>query len=327
MPSKHRISSTVRCFLIMKIFHRHINLRRGDREVLMRLRLAKKSGLPGKILSYAKKRTGKNEKAVDELLVDLQREKKELEDSLEAAKERERNLEKLIKNYNDLHKDLEYKRKKLKLEIKEQALQETARDNKELERIVREIREKQNLDKAKQLAIEARKEREKLNTEVSGLRDDLYFKPKDLKQGEIKVGDFVKMKSGGATGKVENIQKNKAIIAMGMLKMTVKLRDLQHAHQPLEIKKKSIQTDTLDKSANFKDKIDIRGLRMDEALKIVEDFVDQALISSANHLRIVHGKGNGTLRKVVKKKLKEYDSIARIYHPEARAGGDGGYFG
>jgi DNA mismatch repair protein MutS2 len=287
--------------------------------------IAKKSGLPANILKYAKKRTGKNEKAVDELLVDLQREKKELEESLENAKSREKNLEKLIKNYNDLHKDLEYRRKKLKLEVKEAALQETARDNKQLEKIVREIREEQNLEKAKLMAIEARREREQLNTEVSDLREDLYLKPvaKNLQKGELKVGDFVKMKSGGSTGKIESLSKNKAIITMGMLSMTVPLRDLQHAHEPLETKSKSILTDTLDKSANFKDKIDIRGLRMDEALKIVEDFVDQALISSANHLRIVHGKGNGTLRKIVKMKLKEYDSIARIYHPEPQAGGDG----
>lgn len=287
--------------------------------------IAKKSGLPANILKYAKKRTGKNEKAVDELLVDLQREKKELEESLENAKSREKNLEKLIKNYNDLHKDLEYRRKKLKLEVKEAALQETARDNKQLEKIVREIREEQNLEKAKQMAIEARREREQLNTEVSDLREDLYLKPvaKNLQKGELKVGDFVKMKSGGATGKIDSLSKNKAIITMGMLKMTVPIRDLQHAHEPLEVKSKSIKTDTLDNSANFKDKIDIRGLRMEEALKIVEDFVDQALISSANHLRIVHGKGNGTLRKIVKMKLKEYDSIARIYHPEPQAGGDG----
>ncbi len=286
--------------------------------------IAKKSGLPAKILQYAKKRTGKNEKAVDELLVDLQRDKKDLEEKLANAIEREKQLGKLIKNYEKLHKDLEYKRKKFKLEAKEQALQETARDNKELERIVREIRESQNLEKAKQMAAEARQQRQELNNEVTNLREDIFYKPiQKLKKGNIKVGDFVKMKSGGATGKVESINKNKAVVMVGMLRMTVPLRDLQHAYQPLDVKKKSVTTDTVSQNAEFKSKIDIRGMRMEEALKVVEDFVDKALISSASNLEIVHGKGNGTLRKIVKMKLREYDSISRVWHPEQEQGGDG----
>jgi DNA mismatch repair protein MutS2 len=92
----------------------------------------------------------------------------------------------------------------------------------------------------------------------------------------------------------------------------------------LEIKStKSVQTDTFSQSANFESKIDIRGMSMEEAQKVVEDFVDQALISSVDHLRILHGKGNGVLRKAVKMKLKEYDVEMKIYHPEANAGGDG----
>ncbi|MFK7937157.1 MAG: endonuclease MutS2, partial [Saprospiraceae bacterium] len=292
--------------------------------------IAQKSGLGKKILNYAKHRTGKNEKAVDQLLVDLQREKQELEDKLSTATSREKKLEKLIKNYEGLHRELEFKRKKLKLEIKEQNLQATAKDNKELERVIRELRENKNLEKAKEVAAKVREERQELVDQVEDLKEDIYYKPEALqaaassKKGPIKAGDHVRFKRGGSTGTIESIDRKKAIVAVGQMRMTVNLRDLEHANAPLEIKStKSISLNTVAASANFESKIDIRGMRMEEAIQVVEDFVDQALMASATNLRIVHGKGNGVLRKVVKKKLREYDAVDKIYHPEAQAGGDG----
>lgn len=288
--------------------------------------IAEKSGLSKRVLDHAKHRTGKNEKAVDQLLVDLQQEKQELEDKLREMKDREDKLDKLIKNYEQLHRDLEYRRKKMKLELKEQALQQSARDNKELERIVREIKEKQNLEKAKELAMQAKEERQQLSEEVGGLREEIYYQPvaKEDKNKEIQVGDFVKLRSGGATGTVESIDRNKAVVTMGQMRMTIKLRDLQHARAPLEVQSsKSVQSDTVAQAASFESKLDIRGMRYDEALKVVEDFVDQALISNTFNLQIVHGKGNGILRNAVRKKLREYNVNMDVWHPEQQQGGDG----
>ena len=79
----------------------------------------------------------------------------------------------------------------------------------------------------------------------------------------------------------------------------------------------------IQKGAGFQSKLDIRGMRLEEALKIVEEFVDHALLTSANNLRIVHGKGNGVLRKAVRMKLKEYNLPMAISHPEPELGGDG----
>ncbi len=61
----------------------------------------------------------------------------------------------------------------------------------------------------------------------------------------------------------------------------------------------------------------------EEALQVLEKFVDNALLTSANTIQILHGKGTGVLRNVVKQKLREYGgNIARSYHPED-GGGDG----
>lgn len=289
--------------------------------------IAQKSGLNSKVLKYAKHRTGKNEKAVDQLLIELQQEKQESEELLAALKERESQLQRLIKNYEQLHKDLEYRRKKIKLEAKEQALQQTAQNNKDFENLIRELKEKQKLEDAKKIAAKVKTERKQLVEEVSELREEIYHQPVvalKTKKGTIKEGDFVRLKTGGSTGTVESINKNKVVVQMGIMRMTVKLRDLEHANAPLEIKSsKSVQMDTLNASAGFQSKIDIRGMRMEEALKVVEDFVDQALMASVANLRIIHGKGNGILRNAVKTKLREYDAEMAIRHPEPEQGGDG----
>lgn len=287
--------------------------------------IAGKSGLPASVLKYAKKRIGSNERAVDSLLVDLQNEKQEVEKKLKDLDDKQKALTRLVKNYEDLHKDLEYRRKKHKLQAKEQALQQTSQENKTLERLVRELKEEKNLEKAKKVALKIKYQRKELVEEVTDLREDIYHVPPEevIEDRPIVVGDYVKMKSGGATGEVANIDRKNATVLMGEMRMTIKLRDLELARQPLDIRStKSVHAD-VDYVAKFESKIDIRGMRYAEAMKVVEEFVDQAILADAMNLRILHGKGNGSLREVVRKKLREYNLTMEVSHPPANEGGDG----
>ncbi len=286
--------------------------------------IAGKSGLPGKVMKYARKRIGSNERAVDDLLVDLQKEKQEVEERLQTLKDKQITLERLTKTYDQLHRDLEFRRKRLKLETKEAALQQTAQENRELERLVREIKEAKNLEKAKEKATEAREQRQQLVEQVQDLREEIYYPEEEQTEDRpIQEGDFVKLRTGGATGQVESIDRKNAVILMGDMRMTVKLRDLQLAKTPLSIKsKQSVQSD-IDYAARFDSKIDIRGMRFAEAIRVIEEFVDHAILADATSLRIVHGKGNGSLRKAVREKLREYNIDMTISHPAAKEGGDG----
>ncbi|MEO1261444.1 MAG: Smr/MutS family protein [Bacteroidota bacterium] len=292
--------------------------------------IAQNSGLPKKIIQYARKRTGKNEIAVDELLIDLQREKLEIEEKLQSVADKEKQLKRLISIYDELQRDMEYRRKKQKLEAKQSALQSTAREDKEIQKLIREIRENQNLEAAKQLAAEVKKERKELKETVSDLNEAIYEIPLpkstsvSAKEGPIQKGDHVKMRTGSATGTVISIDKKKAIVEMGQLRMTVHLRDLVHINAPVDVNPTpSVKMDTMSNGANFDSKLDIRGMTMTDALAIVQDFLDRALLTSANNLQIVHGKGTGALRNVVRQKLREYREIKRMYHPAHKEGGDG----
>ncbi|MBK6621898.1 MAG: Smr/MutS family protein [Saprospirales bacterium] len=290
--------------------------------------IAQKSGLSKKVLNYARKKTGKNEKAVDELLIDLQREKQELEEELAKNKEREKQLEKLIRNYEQLHTDLEFKRKRLRLDEKELELSKAAKENRALDQLIKEIRQEKNLEKAIERVQELKQESIQISEKVEEIRQEIYEEPKfaHAKEKPIRVGDSVRLRTGGATGRVEALQKKQAVVQMGDMRMTIQLRDLLVVKDPLTVPDKrraSAGPDHIEAVAKFENKLDIRGMYMEEALKKVEEFVDKALISNAHQLRILHGKGTGALKNLVRQKLKEYKAVQSVSHPEEEQGGDG----
>lgn len=285
--------------------------------------IAHKTGLPKRVMEYARRRAGKNERAVDQLLVDLQREKAESEELLRDLEQKQKTLDALTRTYEELHKGLEVRRKRLKLEAKEQALEETAKYNKEMENLIRKLREDKKIEEAKERAKELRAKREEISEEVNELVEDIYYAPSNKPEKPIEVGDFVRLRAGGATGEVETLDKKKATVIVGDMRLTVKLRDLEAADDPLKLRREKSVSSTLNTAATFSSKLDVRGMRYEEVLATTEAFVDRALMANANQLRIVHGKGTGTLRRAVRQKLAEYNHKFTLSTPPREAGGDG----
>ena len=110
--------------------------------------VAQKIGLPEDLINYAKHKSGKNEQAIDELLVELQTERRELQQKMEKLLDREKQLEKLTNNYEQMHKELEFRRKKIKLEQREQKLKQVDDENRELQKVIRELRKARDLEEA-----------------------------------------------------------------------------------------------------------------------------------------------------------------------------------
>ena len=86
---------------------------------------------------------------------------------------------------------------------------------------------------------------------------------------------------------------------------------------------KAVETDLMKKNTEIPNKIDIRGYSPSEAEKELEQFLDEATMSNMGELRILHGKGSGVLRKVVREKLREYHHVQEVSHPPREQGGDG----
>ena len=288
--------------------------------------IAAKSGLPKEFIDYARNRTG-SETAVDDILIELQREKQELEDRLQAVYEKEQSLDRLIKTYDSLHQEVEIKRKRLKLDQKEFELRQSANASREVDKLVRELKEEKNLERMQQTAQRLKHERSEKARQVDDINAELVrLEEKAMPAAAarpLQAGDFVRLRAGGATGRIDSIKGGKAVVTMGGLQVIVGVRELLPVAEPAQSLSSGTNTD-IQQAAAFESKIDIRGMSKEEALRVLEKFVDNALLSNASVLRILHGKGDGVLRKVVRHKLKEYGgNVSNVYHPEQEFGGEG----
>jgi DNA mismatch repair protein MutS2 len=118
-------------------------------------------------------------------------------------------------------------------------------------------------------------------------------------------------------------------ILIGELKSTVKLARLERVNRQIfrehkkEIARAFTGIDVTDKYMNFNSRIDLRGMRGEEALDVLAAFMDDALLTGHSTLQIVHGKGDGILRKLVREALRKYNQVLRMEDEHADRGGDG----
>ena len=292
------------------------------------IEIATKSGLPGKVIAYARQKVGKQTHHLDEILVELQAERQKVSEAQDKLKAQQKRLDQLIKNYESAFYNLEFDRKKLKMQIKEQQMVDNETTQRAVKKLIKELKETSNKEKAVQNAQsklqEKRKEQKKIEVEVEAVKEGIYQTYQQQSKGEIEVGSHVRLRSGGGLGQVTEIKKKEATVEMGNMHLTVKVRDLELVLNPiLKQQTASVKTDTLQKTARFEAFIDIRGMRYEDALDRIQEFMDNALMASVTEVKIIHGKGSGALRKVVSKKLREYKAVVHSYHPEQNQGGDG----
>ena len=284
--------------------------------------IAQKSGLPETVINYARKKTGKNENAIDQMLIDLQAEKKEYEDKMSGLLEKEDKIDKMIKNYDQLFLEMEIRRKKLKLEQKELQAVQTASRQKALESLLKELKKEQKLEKVEQLVKEDKAKVIELKQELVEIKDDV-FRNAERASKVLKVGDHAKIRNSDTIGLIERIDKNVATLQAGMFSLRIPLRELEYAQPPLEKKNFHSINYAVGNAASANSKIDLRGYSRDDAMSMLQNFLDEAILSNHFQLKIIHGVGNGILKKSVHEKLREYKDIKEIWHPDETEGGDG----
>ena len=185
-------------------------------------------------------------------------------------------------------------------------------------------KEKRKADKQKN-AEEAKQRREQ--------GPDITF-PQTL-HAAIAVGDTVRIKGLNTIGKVESISGKQALVIFGDVKTKMKVEQLEHAEKTKEEKKKSdhsdlaIQTSRItsstieDRKYNFRQDIDVRGMRGDEALDTVLHFIDDAILVGASRVRILHGTGTGVLRQLIRQYLATVPNVSHFRDEHVQFGGAG----
>ena len=146
----------------------------------------------------------------------------------------------------------------------------------------------------------------------------------------LKPGDPVRMKDTLAAGEVIEVKDKMIQVETGSLRFFVpvdRIERISRAELKKSLRANQVQTGNdpaiVQRNINFKPEIDIRGVRGDEALLIVRNLIDDALIVRHRHLRILHGKGNGILRQLVRQYLDSVDVVKAFRDEHVEFGGSG----
>jgi len=322
--------------------------------------IARKIGLPEEVLEKASDKVGQEHIDFDKHLRDILRDKKYWERKRQKIRQSEKKLEELMIRYEEELGISEKKRKELISEAKKEAEQLLADANRRIENTIREIKEAgaerektraarkrleefkeevghQDAERVDELSKAYRGLKEK-EAELISKRPDLYRKTKKQRGGPekkrtdstIRVGDMVVLEGQETPGDVAEIRGKNAVVIFGNLKSTVKISRL----------KKTSEKSSQDKGAGrsgvnlgewnvskrrvmFKPEIDLRGKRAEEALQRMNEFIDEAIMVGAPEVRILHGKGDGILRQLIRDQLQVSDVVEWYGDEHVERGGAG----
>ncbi|TAF94487.1 MAG: endonuclease MutS2 [Cytophagia bacterium] len=296
--------------------------------------IAGKIGLPKAVVERAQSKLGTQQINFEKLLKELDIEKRVFADKNLEISLKERKLAQQLLETNALKTRLDNEQKNILNEAKRKAKQLLADTNQRIESTIREIKEnKAEREATKQVRQELEKfERIELKAETVAEPEREEFV---TEKGEITVGSYVRIIGQNTVGEVLAIKGKDAEISIGALKSNIKLNRLE------KVSKKTYKQATGDNNAtatpaprmggidlnekmmNFSFNLDIRGKRGEEAMIDLDNFMNDALMLSYNQVRIVHGKGDGILRNLVRSHLRSYKQINKLTDEHADRGGAG----
>ena len=276
-----------------------------------------KLGLPDYIIDDAKKRLSEQDVSFEDLLSDL-----------EASR---RTIEKEQAEIAAYKKEAET--------LKRQAVQKQEKLEEQRDRIIREANEKANaiLREAKEVAdetirnfhkfgkenisaAEMEKERERLRKKIKDTSASASLKTnkpkKTYKPSDFKLGESVKVLSMNLTGTIGSLPdaRGNVTVQMGILRSQVNISDLEiieevSPYAPKRMNRTAKSKIKMSKSLSVSPEINLLGKTVDEAVAELDKYLDDALLSHLNSVRVVHGKGTGALRKGIHEYLRRQKHV------------------
>lgn len=307
--------------------------------------IARKTGLPVEIIAKAEEIVGSDYINLDNYLLDITRDKRYWENKRTSIRQKEKKLEQMIAQYTEDADQLRAKRREIIEEARTEAKHILDSSNATIERTIAEIKNA-NAEREKTLEARRKLKEDRLELEHSKGRKEtehsLLAKAPKRRKGvsksaavaeksqleEIRVGSNVKLDGAGTVGTVLELSGKNAIVMFGNLKTTVKSDRLTPTlAQAGGTKKASVSMQTIDsgydRQLNFKQEIDVRGMRADEAVQAVTYFIDDAIRFSASRVRILHGTGTGALRQSIRQYLTTIPGVESFHDEDVRFGGAG----
>ena len=267
--------------------------------------IARQIGLPETIIQRATEIVGEEHIDYDKQLQDIARDKRYWENKRQNIRQKEKHLEEKIAHYEEQLAGIKAKKRAILEEANAEAANLLRKSNATIERTIREIKEAKAEKKATQAA---RQKVENLKTKVNA--NGLTAKRSD--------GQAIQQPSD-LTAKRSN---NKVLRDLSELKVLTKnpakLIQSQEANNKAsgsrtlgQVRVSNVADELRRKKLDFKRELDIRGLRVDEALEVLIAYVDDALMVNAEQVTILHGTGTGALKQVVRDYLAERQKSMR----------------
>jgi len=322
--------------------------------------IAENMGLPKAIIQKASEKIGQKHIDFDKSLKEVERDKQFIARKVKEIDEKEAHLRDVLNRYNTKMEDVSRKKKEIIDQAHSEAKALLNNSNRVIENTIRQIKEsnaekestkaaRQELEEYKSQTEETRiTEEERINRKIEQIKQKqdrrlnksakvqptikAHSQKSELLNSAIEVGDKVQMKGQQAFGEIIELEDKNAVVAFGTLlsRTTIdKLQKISNAtyknatksNSP-SISKKS-NFDVMEKRLNFRSEIDIRGKRSNEALPLVMEFVEQAIVLGINQIQILHGKGDGILRSQIRTYLKTVNVIQSFSDAPVEMGGAG----
>lgn len=320
--------------------------------------IARKIGLPEEVIADASEIVGSDYINADKYLQDIVRDKRYWETKRQNIRKREKQMEETIARYEAELTELEKSRKEILRKAKEDAEHLLQESNARIENTIRTIKEAQaDKERTRQARqgltefkgqmedIEKQNQEDKIARQMERLREKQERKKERKgkakqanapatppKETVIEVGAPVKIKGQSSIGEVLEINGKNAVVRFGMVKTSMKTERLERttaapaAQQPIT-KSTFVSSDTqehvYEKKLNFKQDIDVRGMRGDEAIHAVTYFIDDAILLGISRVRILHGTGTGILRTLIREYLASVPGVAHFQDEHVQFGGAG----
>lgn len=319
--------------------------------------IARKIGLPEDVIADASEIVGSEYIQSDKYLQDIVRDKRYWETKRQNIRRREKQMEETIARYERELEELDRSRKEILKKAKEDAGRLLEESNARIENTIRTIKEAQaekertrevrqdladfrrQVEEADKAAMEEkiarkmdrlREKQERRKERKERLGNEPSVQPV-VKVKPIGAGDYVRIKGQTSVGQVMELNGKNAVVMFGLMKTNVKADRLERADAPKQTntmaKATFVSSETQDrmyeKKLNFKQDIDVRGMRGDEAVQAVTYFIDDAILVGVSRVRILHGTGSGILRTLIQQYLATVPGVADFKDEHVQFGGAG----
>ena len=311
--------------------------------------IARHIGLNPKIIENAVSKSGTAQIDYERKLEEIETVQAEAEKQLRLVRAADEQLATMIDEYSEKFALLDKQRKEILSKARNQADNIVNSANKIIENTIREIKEsKADSEKTKEVRLEIKSFKKELEKEIDDIEKEESVKPivpvhkrrtvqKPREEGPISktiaVGDSVYLPDSQIAGEVTAIAGKEATISFHSVNFKTDLEKL------VKISKKEARNiergnvsqfntgsvaDALNKKLSaFSTTLDVRGQRAEEMLHNLEEYLDEAEMLGVGNLRILHGKGNGILRSIVRQHLSKRPSVAEFHDEMLELGGAG----